>query len=115
MSSTKGEIFSSHPTVYMNPKSEVLFYQKMQCTFIGEGAKSKKKCEAIVYCQKMRHEDFNLNKMWTNIKAIGWFDWTYYIMFFGMILLFMNGSRVCGNYNRQKQNDLKEKDFSAEV
>lgn len=38
----------------------------MRCTFVGEGAKSKKKCEAIVYCQVLKSQEVTLTRMWEN-------------------------------------------------
>lgn len=45
-----GEIHSSHATLRNSTKSDILFYQKMKCTFKLHGIQKKQEC--IVYCQK---------------------------------------------------------------
>ena len=44
-----GTVHTSHPIVKNSTKVDVLFYQRMEITFLTDKSKVKK-CEAVVYC-----------------------------------------------------------------
>lgn len=97
MSSTKGLIHTSHPHLLVSPKTDIQFYQKMCISFAGQGAKSKKKCEAVIYCQKIVDKELTLHLLWTQFREAGWFNFTfiYYLFFASLMAVFFAGGRMC--------------------
>lgn len=89
-------------TLKNSTKSDILFYQKMRCTFKLHGVAKKQEC--IVYCQKAKHIPLSLGLVAESIMDGRWMtiDFLYYSMFLVMVVGFFFANRVCTD-GRQPQ------------
>lgn len=71
----------------------------------SKGKESMRKCECIVYCQRVLVSPVTLDEMWENVKDLKILDIVYYIFFVVMILSFFIGNRIC---REPATPDLKE-------
>lgn len=100
MNSNNGVLFSSHPYMLMSKETSILFYQKMEMSFAPKGAKSKKKIQAIVYCQKVKFPEVSFSVLWDNITdgELISVNSLYYGAFIFMLFVFFVGNRFCEDY-----------------
>ena len=103
-SSTQGEIFSSHSALKNQPDPKILFYQKMEVNFVNQTSKPKK-CECIIFCQKIIYQPVTFTKLIENCKENKFYVFSF-LMFSLMCIIFCSGNRFCRQFDLYKENQF---------
>ena len=81
----------------ININHKILFYQKMELNFLNQTDKPKK-CECIVFCQKVIHTPLTLSKFVENCQENKIYVISF-LMFTLMCFIFFSGNKYCREFD----------------